>query len=239
MDFDVANVTQSDIAYVQTAAQLTPAFLRISGREKTQRRGALRPVTVRQLFKTEIKEELTRRGQPGYCYYLDGNEFSLVGLTLVLDNFQKSLLYSCRPHSSDTSEMSKVPAMPTRPSVSRTGPERYHRRLRLSRIRGRMIHRNGGGYFISRPSKPRGTNPDNVPHSAGEYARVFGVPRDFNGVRLFQIRFIRPIEDPHEVFFHLMEAMTVTLEHSRGPPPVCASNFSWTALTALSPTETL
>ena len=39
---------------------------------------------------------------------------------------------------------------------------------------------------------------------------------------MFTIYFIRPVEDPHEVFFHFMEAMVVTLQHSRGRPPVCA-----------------
>jgi len=48
------------------------------------------------------------------------------------------------------------------------------------------------------------------------------VPRKFNGVVVFNAYFIRPIEDPHEVFFHLMEAMVVTLGHARGQPPVCA-----------------
>ena len=67
-------------------------------------------------------------------------------------------------------------------------------------------------------------NPSNLQtdtlRRAGTYARVFGVPRKFNGGVFFSVYFIRPVEDPHEVFFHLMEAIVVTLQHSRGQP-VC------------------
>ena len=49
----------------------------------------------------------------------------------------------------------------------------------------------------------------------GAYARVIGVPHKFREMVLFDIFSIRPVEDPHEVFFHLMEAIVVTLQHSR------------------------
>ena len=58
------------------------------------------------------------------------------------------------------------------------------------------------------------------------YARVFGVPRLFNEVMKFDIYSIRLVEDPHEVLFHLMEAIAVTLQLSRGQPPVRACRFS-------------
>ena len=51
------------------------------------------------------------------------------------------------------------------------------------------------------------------------------MPRNFNEAVLFNIYFIRPVEDPHEVLFHLMEAMVVTLQLSRGLPLVCARLF--------------
>lgn len=47
------------------------------------------------------------------------------------------------------------------------------------------------------------------------------MPREFMGTVVFVIYAIRPVEDPHEVFFHLMEAIVVTLQYSRGRPPVC------------------
>ena len=58
------------------------------------------------------------------------------------------------------------------------------------------------------------------------YARVFGVPRKFNEAVVLDIYSIRMVEDPHEVLFHLMEAMVVTLHRSRGKPPVRTLN-SW------------
>ena len=51
------------------------------------------------------------------------------------------------------------------------------------------------------------------------------MPREFRETVLFDIFSIRPVEDPHEVFFHLMEAIVVTLQHSRSQPPVCALSF--------------
>lgn len=60
----------------------------------------------------------------------------------------------------------------------------------------------------------------------GAYARVFGVPKELGRTTIFEIRFIRPVEDPHEVLFHLMEAIVVTLQHSRGRSPVCPCEFS-------------
>jgi len=58
----------------------------------------------------------------------------------------------------------------------------------------------------------------------GAYARVFGVPRKFNETVMFETYKIRLVEDPHEVLFHLMEAIVVTLQRSRGRPPVRALN---------------
>ena len=57
------------------------------------------------------------------------------------------------------------------------------------------------------------------------YARVFGVPRRFNDTLMLDIYSIRMVEDPHEVLFHLMEAIVVTLQRSRGRPPVRTIKF--------------
>ena len=59
---------------------------------------------------------------------------------------------------------------------------------------------------------------------AGAYARVFGVPRKLMETVVFNPYFIRLVEDPHEVVFHLMEAIVVTLQRSRGPL-VCTRLF--------------
>jgi len=56
------------------------------------------------------------------------------------------------------------------------------------------------------------------------YARVFGVPRKFNETTMFEISSIRLVEDPHELLFHMMEAIVVTLHCSRGRPLVCTLN---------------
>ena len=60
---------------------------------------------------------------------------------------------------------------------------------------------------------------------AGTYARVFGVPSEFKESVTLKVHFIRTVDDYHEVLFHLMEAIVVTLQHSRGQPLVCIHDF--------------
>jgi hypothetical protein len=62
-------------------------------------------------------------------------------------------------------------------------------------------------------------------YRTGAYARVFGVPRRYMEAVMFTIYFIRPVEDPHEVLFHFMEAMVATLQHSRRLSPVSTRIF--------------
>lgn len=47
--------------------------------------------------------------------------------------------------------------------------------------------------------------------------RVTGIVKAFGNKKYINANAIRPITDMHELYFHLMEAMFVTLAHQRGP----------------------
>ncbi|KIK08295.1 hypothetical protein K443DRAFT_85528 [Laccaria amethystina LaAM-08-1] len=51
------------------------------------------------------------------------------------------------------------------------------------------------------------------------YVRVTGGLKTFGSKRYINTTHIRPSKDPHEVYFHILEAITVTLTLERGPPP--------------------
>ncbi|EFI28370.1 hypothetical protein CC1G_13904 [Coprinopsis cinerea okayama7 len=50
------------------------------------------------------------------------------------------------------------------------------------------------------------------------YVRVAGNLKAFNSRRYINTTHIRPITDPHELYFHILESMTVTLSFERGVP---------------------
>jgi len=50
------------------------------------------------------------------------------------------------------------------------------------------------------------------------YVRVQGNIKSFANKKGLNVANIRPCPDPHELYFHLLEAMTVTLVHRRGEP---------------------
>ncbi|KDQ18453.1 hypothetical protein BOTBODRAFT_171301 [Botryobasidium botryosum FD-172 SS1] len=50
------------------------------------------------------------------------------------------------------------------------------------------------------------------------YVRVMGALKSFGGKRHISLQRIRPVEDYHEVLFHLTEALSVHLLLTRGPP---------------------
>lgn len=52
----------------------------------------------------------------------------------------------------------------------------------------------------------------------GQYARVWGKLKAFNGKKHLGAHAIRPINDYNEISYHLLEATTVHLMHTRGPP---------------------
>jgi len=52
----------------------------------------------------------------------------------------------------------------------------------------------------------------------GQYVRVTGVLKLFSNKRYVNATHIRPSTDPHELYFHLYEAMYVTMVLKRGPP---------------------
>lgn len=54
-------------------------------------------------------------------------------------------------------------------------------------------------------------------YSEQKYVRVTGIVKAFGNKKYINANAIRPITDMHELYFHLMEAMFVTLAHQRGP----------------------
>ena len=49
------------------------------------------------------------------------------------------------------------------------------------------------------------------------YARVTGTLKQFGTKKYLNVAHIQPVTDPHELFFHIFEAVYVTLAYSRGP----------------------
>ncbi|KAF9649974.1 hypothetical protein BDM02DRAFT_3112743 [Thelephora ganbajun] len=156
-DFDVAGATQG------------PS-------QPTRPSCAIRPVTIRQLTQTKIREELTRNGSE-FRYSLDGDDFCAATFVGNIISYVVS--------GENT------------------------RTIRIDDGTAKITSKTRRNQEVEDPPKWR----------VGDYVRVFGVPHKFNEAVVFNIYFIRPVDDPHEVFFHLMEAIAVTLQHSRGQPP--------------------
>ncbi|KAI6045748.1 replication protein A subunit RPA32 [Pisolithus marmoratus] len=53
----------------------------------------------------------------------------------------------------------------------------------------------------------------------GVYVRVLGSLKMFGNKKYINATHIRPVSSPAEIYFHVLEAMTVTLIWERGPPP--------------------
>ncbi|KAF8559772.1 replication protein A, subunit RPA32 [Imleria badia] len=53
----------------------------------------------------------------------------------------------------------------------------------------------------------------------GAYVRVLGSLKTFGNKKYINTNLIRRIASPAEIYFHLLEAMTVTMIWERGPPP--------------------
>lgn len=68
--------------------------------------------------------------------------------------------------------------------------------------------------FAFRSSPPRLI--DN-PYSEGAHVRVLGSLKMFGNKRYINANLIRPIASPSEIYFHLLEAMTVSMIWERGP----------------------
>jgi len=49
------------------------------------------------------------------------------------------------------------------------------------------------------------------------FARVTGTIKTFGTKKYINATHIRPVQDPHEPFYHALEAMTVQLIFDRGP----------------------
>ncbi|TFK76274.1 nucleic acid-binding protein [Pluteus cervinus] len=50
------------------------------------------------------------------------------------------------------------------------------------------------------------------------YVRVFGSLKSYTGKRHINAQHIRPLTDHHEIFYHVLETITVTLSLEKGPP---------------------
>lgn len=48
------------------------------------------------------------------------------------------------------------------------------------------------------------------------YARVTGTLKQFGSKKYLNLAHIQPVTDPHELIFHMFEAVYVTMEYSRG-----------------------
>lgn len=68
---------------------------------------------------------------------------------------------------------------------------------------------------LSDPDHPSNQRPK--PSEQG-YARVWGRLKAFNNKRHVGANVVRPISDPNEIQYHLLEATAVHLHFSRGPP---------------------
>ncbi|THH04183.1 hypothetical protein EW145_g5715 [Phellinidium pouzarii] len=67
--------------------------------------------------------------------------------------------------------------------------------------------------------------------------RVTGALKSFSGKRYINATNIRPSTDPHELYFHMMEVMYVTLVHQRGPPPRAGETISKVSASASTSTN--
>lgn len=58
------------------------------------------------------------------------------------------------------------------------------------------------------------------------FARVTGTIKIFGAKKYINAIHIRPVRDPHEPFYHVLEAMTVQLIFDRGPVRMLALVFA-------------
>jgi hypothetical protein len=61
-----------------------------------------------------------------------------------------------------------------------------------------------------------GTMPTGM-YRHNDVVRVSGQIKSFGGKKSINVQHMRPIKDPHEIYFHLLEVVTVTLAIERGP----------------------
>jgi len=60
--------------------------------------------------------------------------------------------------------------------------------------------------------------PEDLLALASTYIRVYGKPSTYKGYISLEIQDTRPVTDPHEIYFHIMESIVATLQYTRGPP---------------------
>ncbi|KAG1756689.1 replication protein A subunit RPA32 [Suillus paluster] len=79
-------------------------------------------------------------------------------------------------------------------------------------------------HWIDSSIEESGAGPSAI--TEGSYVRVSGTLKMFGSKRYVNATHIRPVKSSHEIYFHLLEAMTVTLTWAKGAPPRPGQNPS-------------
>jgi len=104
-----------------------------------------------------------------------------------------------------------------------------------------MILDDGTGQIEARQWLESGANSDasEVMQRQGvaehEWVRVLGTIKHFANKRHFAAMVIRPVPDPHEVYFALLEALQIHLHFTRGPPAGANTITSGSSAAAYAP----
>jgi len=91
---------------------------------------------------------------------------------------------------------------------------------------------DGTGQVESRQWIEQGPNSDveqmkkNQGCIENHWVRVLGNVKNFSNKRHFAAQYVRPVTDPHEIYFALLEAMAVHLHYTKGPPTGAIANGS-------------
>ncbi|EKM55343.1 uncharacterized protein PHACADRAFT_173451 [Phanerochaete carnosa HHB-10118-sp] len=77
---------------------------------------------------------------------------------------------------------------------------------------------DGTGRYEARHWNDANAGEDDKGIKENTYIRVMGTLKSFGGRNYINATHIRPCKDPHEPYYHTLEAMAVTLMFQRGPP---------------------
>jgi len=74
---------------------------------------------------------------------------------------------------------------------------------------------------------------------SNSFARVTGTIKMFGRKKYINATQVRPIQDPHEIFFHLLDSMVVQLTFDRGAPGSSSGGSGGPSASAYSAAQTL
>ncbi|KAG8926706.1 replication factor A protein 2 [Tulasnella sp. 418] len=98
---------------------------------------------------------------------------------------------------------------------------------------------DGTGQVEARQWVEAGTNIEDVRRDQGvennQWIRVIGTLKSFHNKRHLAAQHIRPVKDVHEVYFALLEALSVHQYYTRGPPGAVQSTSAYTASQGTGP----